>query len=964
MSSSVTIVEFHDLGPLLIETTASSRMSAGGVWSRCSRGCSRTSVGWSRSTRWSTRSGDPTRRPGPPSRWSHWSGGSGRSWSRAGSPARRPRSYAGCRTATSSPPLDGTSTPTACAPPPRPSRSCSRRRCPACPRRRRRRALRLAGPPFRRGPRGDVDGRRSSSARRVARDPAGTARAGPARCRQPERAVSDIVGLLQAEPFRERLWTQRMLGLYRCGRQSEALATFTEARRSSSTSSGSSRDRSSARCATGSCSRTDVSTWATRQRGRPPSGCPPAAPSSRAGRGARPRSSRPGPADVDHPDRTRRGRQDAPGDRAGMARAGVVPRRRLVRSPGRDHRPDPGLVRRRSDPQPGPAAGAAVHDLVIRHLATRRRLLVLDNCEQVVGGAADVADRVLETCPPSPCWRPAGSRSRSRVSTSSRRAVGSSPATSGSTDDSPAVDLFLQRLGDLRPEIDLAGDGGHSSPGSARRSAVFRWGSSWQRPVHGPSSSARSPTPWSVTLRPGPQRQRARSALLSARHRRMELPARTTRGTAPAPATFHPERTVHLRRCGRALPPPALATRPRDGAGRRPRPPLTTRPNRSTTPGGPSRFTQLVPIRAHARTAAPTIPPRPSTPPGALWTRGRSSTSSPPAPRPTGSIRLVRLARRQRRRRAGSFESCLVHDPRHDGLRLVDALLVDWHDRIGLIDGARWAHRTLDLPDLDPYDHAWASASTDPPWPSATSPRSPEPTLWVGSRHRRSPVPPARRPPHASSCGSPPAAWVADLHDLALQAAIAATRLCGSNEPHLLLPAKAMIAASHLLTGESHEGTRRSHRGPRRQPGSRQPLRSDVRLHHPRRRGTSPPRTQSRPVLERRNPSPPTSPRRPQPRRQPRATRQPLPRRRPDPTPHYAVTPPPRPCKSAEAATGPDIPAPSNASPQSDPHSNRRTTNATGRAANASRPPTPTTGPPTGTDRPSDGAGLTWSGGS
>ena len=48
---------------------------------------------------------------------------------------------------------------------------------------------------------------------------------------QPERAVSDIVELLEAEPFRERLWTQQMLGLYRCGRQSEALATFTQARR-------------------------------------------------------------------------------------------------------------------------------------------------------------------------------------------------------------------------------------------------------------------------------------------------------------------------------------------------------------------------------------------------------------------------------------------------------------------------------------------------------------------------------------------------------------------------------------------------------------------------------------------------------------------------------------------------------------------------------------------------------------
>lgn len=47
---------------------------------------------------------------------------------------------------------------------------------------------------------------------------------------QPERAVVDLLPLLEAHPFRERLWEQRMLGLYRAGRQAAALQVFQEAR--------------------------------------------------------------------------------------------------------------------------------------------------------------------------------------------------------------------------------------------------------------------------------------------------------------------------------------------------------------------------------------------------------------------------------------------------------------------------------------------------------------------------------------------------------------------------------------------------------------------------------------------------------------------------------------------------------------------------------------------------------------
>lgn len=49
---------------------------------------------------------------------------------------------------------------------------------------------------------------------------------------RPEVAVSELQPLISEHPFRERLWWQRMLALHRCGRTEEALNAFHRARRS------------------------------------------------------------------------------------------------------------------------------------------------------------------------------------------------------------------------------------------------------------------------------------------------------------------------------------------------------------------------------------------------------------------------------------------------------------------------------------------------------------------------------------------------------------------------------------------------------------------------------------------------------------------------------------------------------------------------------------------------------------
>jgi predicted ATPase/DNA-binding SARP family transcriptional activator len=105
----------------------------------------------------------------------------------------------------------------------------------------------------------------------------------------------------------------------------------------------------------------------------------------------------------------------------------------------------------------GPAAGRTDTERIIDFLATRRALLVLDNCEHVLEGARSLVGATL-----------AGASDVDVLATSRRRLgvegehvvpVAPLPTPVGDDADAPSVALFVDRARDLRPGFALAGPG-------------------------------------------------------------------------------------------------------------------------------------------------------------------------------------------------------------------------------------------------------------------------------------------------------------------------------------------------------------------------------------------------------------------------------------------------------------------------------------------------------------------------
>ena len=99
-------------------------------------------------------------------------------------------------------------------------------------------------------------------------------------------------------------------------------------------------------------------------------------------------------------DRSRRSRQDAYCDRSGGAGPGGLPGRCLLR---RSHDGDRSRRGARRDgqrrPAIGPAGSSRPPKRLAAHLGLGHSLLVVDNCEHVVEGAAEVIDDLLSAAP-------------------------------------------------------------------------------------------------------------------------------------------------------------------------------------------------------------------------------------------------------------------------------------------------------------------------------------------------------------------------------------------------------------------------------------------------------------------------------------------------------------------------------------------------------------------------------------
>ena len=110
---------------------------------------------------------------------------------------------------------------------------------------------------------------------------------------------------------------------------------------------------------------------------------------------------------------------------------------------------------------PDTSAGASGLDALLAFLAERRMLVVLDNCEHLIDGSAEIVDRLLATCPHVKVL--ATSREGLAVEGESMLAVPSLelPTDGRAAADSEAVQLFVERAAAARTDLDLLG--GHEA---------------------------------------------------------------------------------------------------------------------------------------------------------------------------------------------------------------------------------------------------------------------------------------------------------------------------------------------------------------------------------------------------------------------------------------------------------------------------------------------------------------------
>jgi predicted ATPase len=269
--------------------------------------------------------------------------------------------------------------------------------------------------------------------------------------------VTTVAVLLDSHRFHERFWAQRMLGLYRSGRQADALAAYAEAQRVLADELGidpGTELRSLHDQVLRQVDDLDQPTQGAHAL-EPPG--PARLPRTRGSLIGRERSL----AEVAAAFETARlVTVTGPGG-AGKTRLAIEAAQRLLpTNPDgvwfvdlAQLGPEEGDATRLRDIvasslQLAPRAGLAVGDLLAERLKDRRLLLVVDNCEQVLDAVATVIDALLDA---SPGVRVLGT-SRESLDVADEVTVSLAPL---SGDDATA--LFVDRLSSLRPDLDPEG---------------------------------------------------------------------------------------------------------------------------------------------------------------------------------------------------------------------------------------------------------------------------------------------------------------------------------------------------------------------------------------------------------------------------------------------------------------------------------------------------------------------------
>ncbi len=623
---------------------------------------------------------------------------------------------------------------------------------------------------------------------------------------QPERALDDLVGLLATHPCRERLWGQRMLALYRCGRQSEALQAFADARGVLADELGIDPGlelRDLHRQILDQDRALDLATTAAGATGQTH------LPSRRAtliGREAE--LSRLVETLAGHALVTLAGTGGCGKTRLAVE-AAYVSRARFadgVWFVDLSDVSDPNQVWSRVALTLGLALqpGSDIETLTIAFLAPRTVLLVLDNCEQVLDSAAAVADRILESARSVTLL----TTTREPLDLAGEQVQALEPLDPPSDNDglaeNAAVQLFTKLAGASIPDLDLDGSDGESiaricravgglplglelAAARARNFAVAEVAAALE---HNPTTLTR---PGRGTARQLTLHDTIQWSHQLARRDEQVLHRRLSAIRGPftvnaveglcAVAPLHAERAMDL------------------VAGLVHRSLLT--PGRTTRVGGPSIFAQLVPIRAHARS--------------------RLIDSGEQAEVDTARDRwvidhLIDAPNDGREGQAAWYDwiednysaiettltALLVDSPSPDGLLLTDALGAFWYDRNRMIDGLRWAQAAARLPGLDAFDRARTQATYGSVRAVNQEVEQAEPALTEAIAGLSS-----ASDSHAATVGElllrvGAAAWVGDLWTLAATATTEA-RLIGeqTGDQHLALRARALLAASEAIVGDT-----------------------------------------------------------------------------------------------------------------------------------------------------------------